>query len=196
VADFVLVVDPVAHAKEIARFWSPTKVVRGPGSSCWIWTGAIGDDGYGSFSIRRPVLDDAGGITGDPVTGRPVMREHVVSAPRYALAAALGARLDATMIAEHVVCDEPICVRAHDGLVDGGLAHVAVSTQADNMAQMGRRGRGGGTPRPWQARGLDRRARVARSRALRAAVKGHGWDPERIADALAGLGRGDQPALF
>lgn len=33
---------------EIARFWE--KVIKGPGpSACWIWTGAIGDDGYGRF---------------------------------------------------------------------------------------------------------------------------------------------------
>lgn len=195
-AGFVLLVDPVEHAREIARFWR--KVVRGPGSSCWIWSNAIGDDGYGSFSIRRPVVDDAGGIIYDLVTGRPVVREHVVSAPRYALAASLGVRLDASVVAEHERCDEAICVRAHAGLVDGGLSHVVLSTQADNMATMGRRRRGGGTPRPWQARGLDRRARVARSRALRAAVKGHGWDADRIAAALAALADDDgrQARLF
>ena len=33
---------------ESARFWE--KVIKGPGpSACWIWTGAIGDDGYGRF---------------------------------------------------------------------------------------------------------------------------------------------------
>ncbi|WP_420367101.1 hypothetical protein [Curtobacterium sp. L1-20] len=30
------------------RFWS--HVVKGPApADCWIWTGAIGDDGYGRF---------------------------------------------------------------------------------------------------------------------------------------------------
>lgn len=41
-----LVVDPVAHAEELARF--EAHVVRGPGAEdCAIWTGAVGTDGYG-----------------------------------------------------------------------------------------------------------------------------------------------------
>jgi len=33
---------------EISRFWE--KVIKGPGpSSCWLWVGAIGDDGYGRY---------------------------------------------------------------------------------------------------------------------------------------------------
>lgn len=41
-----LVVDPVAHAEELARF--AAHVVRGPGAEdCAIWTGAVGTDGYG-----------------------------------------------------------------------------------------------------------------------------------------------------
>jgi hypothetical protein len=41
-----LVVDPEAHADELARFES--NVVRGPGADdCAIWVGAIGADGYG-----------------------------------------------------------------------------------------------------------------------------------------------------
>lgn len=45
-------VDPVVHAGEVVRFW--VKVVRGPGPlDCWIWTGAIADDGYG---LKRAVL--------------------------------------------------------------------------------------------------------------------------------------------
>ena len=191
---FVLTVDPMTHAKELSRF--AAKVVRGPGSACWIWTGAIGDDGYGSFSIRRPRLDERGRPVLSAGTGRPVMREHVVSAPRYALAAALGVVLGETDVAEHVVCDEPICVRAHAGLMDGGIGHLSVSTQAANLATMGLRGRGGGTPRPWQSRGPDRAARVARSRALRDAVKVHGWSPERIAEAVAALADPEQARLF
>jgi hypothetical protein len=191
---FVLRVDPVLHAREVRRF--EAKVVRGPGSSCWIWAGAVGDDGYGSFSIRRPQLDGRGVPMADPVTGRPLMREHVVSAPRYALAAALGVAMGEAETAEHVVCDEPICVRAHDGLVDGGIGHLSVSTQADNLRTMGLRGRGGGTPRPWQSRGPDRAARAARSRALRDAVKAHGWNPERMAEVVAALSGPEQARLF
>lgn len=191
---FVLAVDPVACRDEVARFWS--KVVRGPGSACWIWAGAVGDDGYGSFSIRRPVLDEQGRARPASRSGRVLMREHVVSAPRYALAATHGVMLTASVVAAHEVCDEPICVRAHEGLVDGGLAHVVVSTQAENLSQMGRLGRGGGTPRPWQARGLDRRARAARSRALRDVVREHGWDVARMEAAVAALQPAEQARLF
>ncbi len=37
---------------ELDRFYR--KVVKGPRpDDCWIWTGAIADDGYGRFAIRR-----------------------------------------------------------------------------------------------------------------------------------------------
>jgi hypothetical protein len=191
---FVLTVDPVRHAREIRRF--EAKIVRGPGSSCWLWAAAVGDDGYGSFSIRRPQLDGRGAPAVNPATGRPLMREHVVSAPRYALAVALGVAMGEAEIAEHVVCDEPICVRAHDGLVEGGIGHLSVSTQADNLRTMGLRGRGGGTPGTWLSRGPDRAARTARSRALRDAVKVHGWDLERMSEAVAALSAPEQARLF
>lgn len=190
---FELAVDSAVHRREIGRFWR--KVVRGPGTACWYWTGAIGDDGYGNFSVRRPVLDGAGRPMMDLTRGRPLMREHMVSAPRYAVAASLGVTLTQRDVAEHAVCDEPICVRAHDGLVDGGLSHVVLSTQAENLASMGRRGRGGGSPRPWG--GLGHRAvRVARSRALREVVLMYGWDPVRMADAVAALEQRNQGRLF
>ena len=41
----------MVHAAEIARF--EAKIVEGPGEYCTIWRGAIGDDGYGRFSITR-----------------------------------------------------------------------------------------------------------------------------------------------
>lgn len=41
-----LAVDPECDIAEVARFFS--RVVAGPGrQDCWLWTGAIGDDGYG-----------------------------------------------------------------------------------------------------------------------------------------------------
>ena len=65
-----LVVDPVAHAEELARF--EAHVVRGPGAEdCAIWTGAVGTDGYGRFWVGRG---------SDRIMVRP---------NRYALAAAL-----------------------------------------------------------------------------------------------------------
>ena len=48
-----LVVDPEAHAEELARFES--NVVRGPGADdCAIWVGAIGGDGYGRNRAEFP----------------------------------------------------------------------------------------------------------------------------------------------
>jgi len=41
-----LAVNPERDMAEVARFFS--RVVAGPGrQDCWLWTGAIGDDGYG-----------------------------------------------------------------------------------------------------------------------------------------------------
>jgi len=38
-------------ADEIDRFWS--RVVKGPrAADCWIWTGAIADDGYGRLWVQ------------------------------------------------------------------------------------------------------------------------------------------------
>jgi hypothetical protein len=67
-----LVVDPVLHANEIARFTA--LVIRGPeADSCWIYRGPIGADSYGRFWVRREA-------------GRRVM----LRANRYALAMSLG----------------------------------------------------------------------------------------------------------
>lgn len=150
-------VDPVSDVDEISRFWA--KVRRGPApTACWVWTGAIGDDGYGRFWISRHQVSR-------------VVRPH-----RYALALAFGLDLDETEVAEHEVCDVPICVRVQGSPDD----HVTASTQAANLARMGWRQRGGGAP--WQSRfrGVDRASRAAASRALRDAVC-DGWDAERIA---------------
>ena len=68
-----LSVDPDRDIAEVARFFS--RVVAGPGrQDCWLWTGAIGDDAYGRFAIRREG------------------RLRMVRTPRYALAVAAGGR--------------------------------------------------------------------------------------------------------
>jgi hypothetical protein len=154
-------VEPQRDTSEIKRFWS--KVVCGPASTdCWLWVGAIADDGYGRFWIRRQ------GNT-------RVVRPH-----RYALALVTdGGDLDEVEVAEHQVCDVPICVRAEPG----GVGHVVASTQAENLARMGWKGRGGGARWQQRFRGVDRAQRAAASRALRAAVC-HGWDAHQI-DMLA-----------
>ncbi|WP_068532241.1 HNH endonuclease [Tsukamurella pulmonis] len=135
----LLVVDPVQHAGELARF--PEKVVRGPGERCWIWVGAIADDGYGRFWVGRD-------------GGPDVVRAH-----RYALAAYGGAPVPAGAIAMHE-CDNPLCVR-----VDG--KHVRAGTQTENLRHMARQGRG----RYWLWAGLSPAERAARSRRVRDAVR-------------------------
>ncbi len=154
-------VDPDEHAEELARFWA--KVVRGPGTrDCWLWVGAISDDGYGRFWLRRDG------------------RQRAVRPHRYAVAAVHGLALDESDVVEHVVCDNPICVRAE---LDPTTGHVWPSTQAANLARMGQRGRGGGVWWQWRWRSTDRASLAARSRAQRDAVRS-GWDAERLRVAL------------
>ncbi|ATL72549.1 hypothetical protein CRH09_39650 (plasmid) [Nocardia terpenica] len=171
----------VGDVAEIGRF--EAKVVRGPGpDDCWIWTGAIGDDGYGRFAIRRDVR---GRFPRRPEDGREVM----VRPPRYAVALYVGT-VPAGLYALHDRCDNPICVRAAE--VDGRRPHVVLGTQQENLTTMGARGRSYGGRPIWQHDGLTRAQRVARSRALRLAVRG-GWDAEAVRRAML---IGSQPALF
>jgi hypothetical protein len=156
----VLRVDPVEHAGEVARFWA--KVVKGPGGKdCWIFTGAIADDGYGRFAIRRDG------------------RERIVRPHRYAAALVLGVVLGPQDVVEHLRCDNPVCVRAE--LAETG--HVWPSTQAENLRRMGQRARGGGAWWQWRWAATDRASLAARSRAQREAVR-HGWDPVALRAAL------------
>ncbi len=155
-----LVVDPAEHAAELARFWA--KVVRGPDRrDCWLWVGAIADDGYGRFWLNR------GG------------RQRAVRPHRYAVAVVHGITLGPADVVEHVVCDNPICVRAE---LDPATGHVWPS-QAANLARMGQRGRGGGVWWQWRWASTDRASLAARSRAQRDAVR-DGWDPDRLRAAL------------
>ncbi len=158
--------------EEIGRFWS--HVVRGPREvDCWIWTGAIGDDGYGRFWVP-PRLDQ--------------LKQRVLRPHRVAWALAEGESIDLPPVVEHVVCDNPICVRADGTLLD----HLEESTQAANLSRIAQHGRGGA--RCYRGRMLGREATYQRSLALRAAVA-EGWDDERIDRALASVDEA-QMALF
>jgi hypothetical protein len=98
-------VDPVAHADEILRFQQ--RVVMGPlDRDCFVWAGAISDDGYGVYRITRDGV------------------RHVVRTSRYALALSLkGNWLESDVFALHE-CDNPflggfsvlrrLCAVAHD----------------------------------------------------------------------------------
>lgn len=163
-----LVVDRAEHAREVTRFLR--RVVRRPDTdptdravlTCAIWTGAIGDDGYGRFSITRDG------------------RERTVKPHRYAAALFLGVPVAAGQVIEHVVCDLPVCVHAHP---DPNVGHIWPSTQSDNLRRMQSRGRGG---QRWWLRGwsgLARAERAERSRQLADAVR-DGWDDDAVRAVL------------
>lgn len=167
----MLTVDPGRDRLELVRFWA--KVVKGPQArDCWLWRGAIADDGYGRFWIKRD--------------GRVlVVRPH-----RYAYAAAFGL-LDDGVVVMHD-CDEPICCRADPVAVN----HLIAGTQADNLAMMGDRGRSwGGAWIIGRHLGTNRAAMVARSRALRDAIR-NGWDADALAAAAITAAPRGQPSLF
>lgn len=143
-----------------ARFWS--HVVKGPNErDCWIWTGAISDDGYGRFWLGAE------------------HRPRVMRPSRYVYELVTGERLTSAQVVEHETCDNPICVRFAGEPGD----HLLKSTQAANLARMGERQRGGGHWMAYRFRSSDRASLAARSRRLRDAVK-DGWDVERIRAAL------------
>ena len=80
---------------ELDRFFA--KVIKGPApQDCWFWVGAIADDGYGRFSIRR---------RGQERMVRPqrLLFEHVMHV-----------RLSPVMKLLHR-CDVPICVHVTAG---------------------------------------------------------------------------------
>ena len=151
-----LTVDHVQHVAEIARF--DRFIVRGPGErDCWIWTGAIGDDGYGRFWVGRD--------------GGP----QVVRAARYALALDIGT-VRSDVVAMHA-CDNPICVRC-------GRWHIRDGDQSQNLAEMSAKGRGGG--RLLWPTGETRAERYARALRIREVVRVNGWDRPAVLAAIAG----------
>jgi len=156
-----------------ARFRS--KIVAGPEAhDCWIWTGAIGDDGYGRF--WTPV----------PEGGQRMIRAH-----RYALALLTGSldELDEFHVCH--TCDNPICVRAEDG----PSSHLYAGTAAQNMADRSRRGHHNKQPAAAFFRYETKQERAATARVLRDHVRAHGYDPEAVATLLRGVVAGQQ-SLF
>lgn len=163
-----LVVDPELHAKEIARFrrkvvTAPVAADGSPSPMCSLWSKAVGNDGYGRFSITRDGV------------------ESTVKPHRYAAALRLGVAVAFGQVIEHVVCDNPLCCYADP---DPRRGHIWPSTQADNLRRMAAKGRGGGRwwHRKWS--GLGRVERAERSRQLRDVVAEYGWDEDRIRAVL------------
>jgi hypothetical protein len=99
------------RASDVERFYS--HVLKGPDpDSCWLWLGAISDDGYGRFWIGTP-------------NGQRAVATH-----RFALVTVHG-RLAAIegSIAMHW-CDVPLCVRA----TLAPSTHLLLGTASENMA--------------------------------------------------------------
>lgn len=159
-------------ATELDRFLR--KVVKGPEpDDCWIWVGAIADDGYGRFALTRP--------------DRP-RRQQMVRPQRLLFEHVTGRHLHADETLLHA-CDVPICVHA----TGGADSHLYVGDTTMNMRdrehkQRAGRGRAG-------MRGISRKLLAERSRQLRTLILEHDWDDDAIAAILAG-NTPDDPRLF
>lgn len=148
------------------RFW--THVVKEPaGLTCFVWISALADDGYPRFWLPP----------------NRVVRPH-----RWIYEQVTGVTLTPDDVIEHAVCDNPLCVR-YTG--DPRTDHLIRSTQAENAARMGAKGRGGGRKK-W---GVDRQAFAARSRRLRDAIR-DGASAEEVALIIARGISPDAPTLF
>ncbi|WP_426624524.1 hypothetical protein ACPPVW_18535 [Leifsonia sp. McL0607] len=160
----------MATESEIDRFLS--HVLKGPEpDDCWFWVGAIGDDGYGRFWIRRDGTQRA-------------VRPH-----RYLYDRTVGPLTRADVLMHS--CDVPLCVHVD---ADPALSHLAPGTHASNMRDRAQKGRTGNGATTTGMRGISRKALTARSRALRALLLEQGWQRDAIAAALADLI--DHPRLF
>ena len=154
------------------RFWS--YVVKGPAvEDCWIWTGAIADDGYGRFWTQTD-------------TGQKVLRPQ-----RYAYLLATGVELSRSVLLLHS-CDVPICVHA---VADAAESHLVEGTHRENMLDRTQKNRHANRWSAWRFNGLPKVERAQRSRDLRDVILTHGWDVERMSAALAGVEE-THPRLF
>src|SRR5450756_1846421 len=141
---------PPSAEVELVRFLAKVVVDPRPGG-CLHWVGAIGDDGYGRFQAGA----------------RPAAR--TVRPHAWVFERATGMRPVRLRLLHS--CDETGCV---------ALEHLTVGTQAENVAQMHRRGRG------WRRHTgtADPRGPAGRARAIRAALAA-GWDEAAFTAAVA-----------
>lgn len=154
------------------RFWS--YVVKGPRESdCWIWTGAVADDGYGRFWTATP-------------HGQKVIRPH-----RYAVQQTLEENLTPSTITRHT-CDLPICVHAD---VNEETTHLITGDAVENSLDRMIRNRVRNGHDTLTGTGMARKARAERMRALRDHTRTHGYDPDAVRAAIAGATL-DQATLF
>lgn len=155
------------------RFWS--HVVKGPApTDCWIWTGAIGDDGYGRFWVPQP---DGG--------------QRAMRPQRWLYEHLTGVALLPDVLLLHA-CDVPLCVHVD---VDQTRSHLATGSHRGNMLERVQRGRHRNGSTAIRTAGLARAERVRLSRELREAFRDHGWDPAAIAAHKTGI-EPDTPTLW
>jgi hypothetical protein len=159
------------HLSDAERFDS--YILKGPNpGSCWIWLGAVSDDGYGRFSIRT------------------FEGHRTVSAHRFALSLVFGglSAIEGRTALHH--CDVPLCVKA----LPGPGSHLTLGTRSDNMADREMKGRHP-TITTLRWRWLTRAQKAARSRMLRDQLKHKGWDPTVIRELIHGIDP-THPTLF
>jgi len=151
------------------RFFS--HVVKGPKAHhCWLWCGAVGDDGYGRFWVK------------DPGTGK----QRVFRAHRLAMQLVLSRELGAHEYVLHR-CDNPLCVKA----TGDDSTHVWLGDHSLNMVERSARGRSN-----FQAlRSGSKKERAQAARSLRDAVLVGGYDDELVRQFIYKLDE-EQGTLF
>lgn len=155
------------------RFFS--HVVKGPTESdCWVWTGAIGDDGYGRFWLPQP---DGG--------------QRAMRPQRWLYEHLSGNELPPDLLLLHA-CDVPLCVHVDVGAT---LSHLSTGTHRANMIERVQRGRHRNGATAIRTAGAARTERVRLSRELREAFRDHGWDPAAVAAHKTGVTSGT-PTLW
>ncbi|MCW2133361.1 hypothetical protein [Arthrobacter sp. VKM Ac-2550] len=153
-----------------ARFWP--KIIKGRRENdCWLWTGAVGDDGYGRYWIKTASAQQA------------------LRPQRFAYLLLTGEHLPADIKLLHT-CDIPLCVRA----TGGKDSHLYPGTQADNLRDRSQKRRHANA-HTWRWRGTGRTNFAAQSRQLRDALKEHGWDESVIRPLMSGHDP-NAPTLF
>ena len=156
---------------EETRFWE--KVIKGPNpGACWIWTGAIGDDGYGRFWTQA-----------ENGTQR-MLRAH-----RAAAEIIYGPEEITGRLVTHL-CDNPLCVRAEKGTT----GHLFIGTHAENMIEREYRGRGNLHNPLWKYQG--RAARATSAILLRAHTLAYGYDQHQVDELVRGIIMPGQQPLF
>lgn len=152
---------------EPERFFS--HVVKGPApESCWIWTGAISDDGYGIFWRK------------DPSNGK----DSPIRAHRYALSLIQDDLADLHALHR---CDNTLCVKA----TAQADTHLTAGTRAENMIDRSRRGRSNFQGRPTKSKSH----RAESARILREVTLRDGYSQKAINELMKGI-PAEQLTLF